>query len=84
MKKSVNLSLVFAVYCLIDSMESNYMSLKTGLIWCLIIGVVGLVINRKKKKTATRVKRNGQMNKNELLNYEVHSYYTTKKGGMSR
>jgi hypothetical protein len=81
MKKAVNLILVFAVYCLIDSMESNYMSIKTGLIWCLIIGAVGVLIN--KKKTATRVKRNGQQLSNELK-YEVHSHYTTRKGGMSR
>lgn len=81
MKKAVNLSLIFIVYCLIGSMESNYMSLKTGIIWCLIIGAVGLVIN--KKKTATRVKRNGQTY-NEPKYYEVHSYYTPKNGGVSR
>lgn len=82
MKKAGNLILVFAVYCLIGSMESNYMSLKTGIIWCLIIGEVGLVLNRKKKKTATCARSNGQHN-NELK-YEVHSHYTTRKGGMSR
>ena len=82
MKKAGNLILVFAVYCLIGSMESNYMSLKTGIIWCLIIGAVGVLIN--KKKTATRVKRNGQQLSNELIKYEVHSHYTTRKGGMSR
>ena len=80
MKKAGNLILVFAVYCLIGSMESNYMSLKTGIIWCLIIGAVGVLIN--KKKTATRAKRNGQLN-NELK-YEVRTYYTTRMGGMSR
>ena len=83
MKKAVNLSLIFIVYCLIGSMESNYMSLKTGIIWCLIIGAVGLVLNRKKKKTATCARSNGQQLNNELK-YEVHSHYTTRKGGMSR
>lgn len=80
MKTGFNLLMFLCVYSLLGSMESNYMSLKTGLIWCLIIGVVTLLVNRKRPSRGRN--RNGQPN-NELK-YEVHSHYTTRKGGMSR
>lgn len=82
MKTGFNLLMFLCVYSLLGSMESNYMSLKTGLIWCLIIGVVTLLVNRKRPSRGRN--RNGQQLNNELMKYEVHSYYTTKKGGMSR
>lgn len=81
MKTGFNLLMFLCVYSLLGSMESNYMSLKTGLICCLIIGVVTLLVNRKRPSRGRN--RNGQTY-NEPKYYEVHSHYTTRKGGMSR
>lgn len=81
MKSAINLSLIFIVYCLIGSMESNAMSLKTGLIWCCVVGLVEWLINRK--KSATSRTRNGQAYPKRHTKYNHHKF-TPYKGGMSR
>ena len=80
MKDVINLSLVFVVYVLVGSMESNAMSLKSGLILIGVVGVVALLINRK--KSATSRTRNGQAHEEQQLKC-IHTDYTPKSGGMS-
>ena len=80
MKSAINLSLIFIVYCLIGSMESNSMSLKTGLIWCCVVGLVAWLINRK--KSATPRTRNGQAHNEQQLKC-IQDNYTTKNRGVS-
>ena len=81
MKSAINLGFVFAGYVLIGSMESNAMSLKTGLIWCCVVGVLAFLINRK--KSATETSRNGQGTKMSKQRERHQPYCNTRKGGVS-
>lgn len=79
MKKAINLILVFMVYVLVGSMETNWMSIKTGLIWIGVVGLAALLVNRKKSVTWSR--RSGQVHQRHTkLN---HHKFTPYKGGMS-
>ena len=80
MKSAINLGFVFAGYVLIGSMESNAMSLKTGLIWIGVVGVVALLVN--KKKSAVSRKYNGHAHKGQQQKC-IHTNYTPKRGGVS-
>ena len=79
MKDAINLSLVFVVYGLIGSMELNAMSLRTGLIWVGVVGLVALPINRKKSATSRTC--NGQA-RNEQCKSK-HYKFTPNKGSVS-
>lgn len=79
MKEKINLILVFMVYVLVGSMETNCMSIKTGLIWIGIVGLVALLINRK--KSATSRPRNGQVHHRHTK--IIHKNCTPNKGGVS-
>ena len=80
MKSAINLILVFIEYCLIGSMESNAMSMKTGLMLIGVVGLVAWLINRK--KSATPRTRNGQAHNEQQLKC-IQDNYTTKNRGVS-
>lgn len=79
MKSAINLIFVLIGYVLIGSMESNAMSIKTGLISCCVAGLVALLVNRK--KSAVSRKYNGQAQNGQQQKC-THKLYT-KEGRVS-